>query len=99
MFMFVGLLLVLVIVMNKLVVIMGMFMSVMYFIWLGKVDFKIVGKLILLIIVGVVVGVLVVKFILLDILCLLVFVMLVFIVIYIIVKKNWGSVFIYKKMM
>ena len=83
---------------NKLAATMGTFTSAMYFIRSGKVDFKIVGKLIPLTIVGAVAGALVVKFIPPDILRPLVLVMLVFIAIYIIAKKNWGSVSTYKKM-
>ncbi len=83
---------------NKLAATMGTFTSAMYFIRSGKVDFKIVGKLIPLTIVGAVAGALVVKFIPSDILRPLVLVMLVFIAIYIIAKKNWGSVSTYKKM-
>ena len=75
---------------NKLAATMGTFTSAMYFIRSGKVDFKIVGKLIPLTIVGAVAGALVVKFIPPDILRPLVLVMLVFIAIYIIAKKNWG---------
>ena len=57
------------------------------FIRSGKVDFKIVGKLIPLTVIGAVAGALVVKFIPPDILRPLVLVMLVFIAIYIIAKR------------
>ena len=80
---------------NKLAATMGTFTSAMYFIRSGKVDFKIVGKLIPLTIVGAVAGALVVKFIPPDILRPLVLVMLVFIAIYIIAKEL-GSVSTYK---
>ncbi|GAB6561391.1 MULTISPECIES: TSUP family transporter [Bacillus] len=83
---------------NKLAATMGTFTSAIYFIRSGKVDFKIVGKLIPLTIIGAVSGALVVKFIPPDILRPLVLVMLVFIAIYIIAKKDWGSVSTYKKM-
>ncbi len=83
---------------NKLAATMGTFTSAIYFIRSGKVDFKIVGKLIPLTIIGAVAGALVVKFIPPDILRPLVLVMLVFIAIYIIAKKDWGSVSTYKKM-
>lgn len=83
---------------NKLAATMGTFTSAIYFIRSGKVDFKIVGKLIPLTVIGAVAGALVVKFIPPDILRPLVLVMLVFIAIYIIAKKDWGSVSTYKKM-
>ncbi|EMA6343761.1 TSUP family transporter [Bacillus cytotoxicus] len=83
---------------NKLASTMGAFTSTIYFIRSKKVDFRIVGKLIPLTIMGAIAGALVVKFIPPDILRPLVLVMLVFIAIYIIVKKNWGSVSTYKKM-
>lgn len=66
---------------------MGTLTSTIYFIRSGKVDFRIVGKLIPLTIIGAVAGALVVKFIPPDILRPLVLVMLVFIAIYIIAKK------------
>ena len=72
---------------NKLAATMGTFTSAIYFIRSGKVDFKIVGKLIPLTIIGAVAGALVVKFIPPDILRPLVLVMLVFIAIYIIAKR------------
>ena len=62
----------------------------MYFIRSGKVDFKIVGKLIPLTIVGAVAGALVVKFIPPDILRPLV--LNVGIYCYLYYCKNWGSV-------
>ncbi|PGA96449.1 TSUP family transporter [Bacillus toyonensis] len=83
---------------NKLAATMGTFTSAIYFIRSGKVDFKIVGKLIPLTIIGAVAGALVVKFIPPDILRPLVLIMLVFIAVYIIAKKDWGSVSTYKKM-
>ncbi|MBO1582145.1 MULTISPECIES: TSUP family transporter [Bacillus] len=83
---------------NKLASTMGSLTSTIYFIRSKKVDFRIVGKLIPLTIIGAIAGALVVKFIPPDILRPLVLVMLVFIAIYIIVKKDWGSVSTYKKM-
>lgn len=53
---------------NKLAATMGTFTSAIYFIRSGKVDFKIVGKLIPLTVIGAVAGALVVKFIPPDIL-------------------------------
>ena len=72
---------------NKLAATMGTFTSAIYFIRSGKVNFKIVGKLIPLTVIGAVAGALVVKFIPPDILRPLVLVMLVFIAIYIIAKR------------
>lgn len=83
---------------NKLAATMGTFTSTIYFIRSGKVDFRIVGKLIPLTVVGAIVGALVVKLIPSDILRPLVLVMLVFIAIFVIVKKDWGSVSTYKRL-
>lgn len=95
-FLFLGLFFVVVLVINKLVGMMGVLMSIIWFVKFGKVDFCVVGKWFFFVFIGFLGGLIIVYFLFFVFLKFVILIFFVLVVIYIIFKKNWGIMFMYK---